>query len=136
MDRPSSPPDLSSALEKILANPELISMVASTLGAPPSAPPQKEEVASNDAPPEPKEETEDASASIPAGISERISSLAPLLSSLTGGKGKDGSHRGGKEDHRACLLRALKPYLNPSRQEAIDYMIRLSELSEVLKHLQ
>ncbi len=137
MDRPATPPDLSTALEKILANPELISMVASTLGsnAPASktSPPQEE--AESEAPiPSSVEEKTESDTAMPVGLSDRFSALAPLLSSLSSG-GEKGGHSKGKEDHRACLLRALKPYLNPSRREAIDHMIRLSELSDLLKHL-
>ena len=130
----SAPPlDLSSAIEGILAHPELISMVASTLGkAPPSS-----SVA-------PSSREGEASVSPLAAIAESapsealpteaISALAPLLSGL--GSIKKGAPPSGKhDDPRICLLLALKPYLSASRCEAIDTMIRLSSISEILRSL-
>ena len=38
-------------------------------------------------------------------------------------------------DHRADLLCAMKPYLNQDRQSAIDYIIKLSRLGDILKTL-
>lgn len=38
-------------------------------------------------------------------------------------------------DHRSDLLCAMKPYLNRDRQDAIDYIIKLSRLSDILKTL-
>ena len=91
--------------DKLLANPEIIASVASALGlkhplegkkeeAPP--PPETQEVATSGGgaqilPPKDK-------------LPELISTIAPLLGGLTSQK----SH---SDDRRACLLRALKPYL-------------------------
>ncbi len=38
-------------------------------------------------------------------------------------------------DNRSALLCAMKPYLGPERQQAIDYMMKLSKLGDVLKSL-
>lgn len=38
-------------------------------------------------------------------------------------------------DRRAALLCAMKPYLSPDRQNAIDYIIKLSRLGDMLKSL-
>lgn len=38
-------------------------------------------------------------------------------------------------DRRAALLCALKPYLGHDRQNAIDYIIKLSRLGDILKSL-
>ena len=38
-------------------------------------------------------------------------------------------------DNRAALLYAMKPYLKRERQEAIDYMVKLSKLGDILKSL-
>jgi hypothetical protein len=38
-------------------------------------------------------------------------------------------------DRRAALLCAMKPYLCRERQEAIDYIIKLSRLGDILKSL-
>ncbi len=141
----AAPPDLSKLLDKLLAHPEIISMVAATLGGGGGSGTSSatDTAAPQEAKPDPPNESPTAEASaaesppaIPAGLGDMLSGLSPLLSKLSGaGAGKSSPHGKGENDHRACLLRALKPYLNPSRQEAIDYMIRLSELSLLLKHL-
>lgn len=43
------------------------------------------------------------------------------------------SHR--SPDCRSALLYAMKPYLKRERQEAIDYMVKLSKLGDILKSL-
>lgn len=141
----SAPPALSDAIARLMAQPELLSMVASAIGAPaPSAvgaaggsngerqaaePASSTSVTASDekeASPAPADTTlPSASASLP----DMIATLAPLFS------GKAGGIPAGKDDDRTCLLRALKPYVSPGRREAIDYMIRLSRLSETIKHL-
>lgn len=140
------PPSLSDAMEKIMAHPELISMVASVLGAPSAQTASKNEAASAETV-ERDEEVEvsaDASsavasdavgASLPtekAAPAELMTALAPLLSGLSGGKG---GKKKDPDDPRSCLLRALKPYVSQGRREAIEYMIRISQISDLLKHL-
>ena len=44
-----------------------------------------------------------------------------------------GAHKGG--DNRAALLCAMKPYLSAERQNAIDHIIKLSRLGDILKSL-
>lgn len=39
------------------------------------------------------------------------------------------------EDRRAALLCAMKPYLSRDRQDAIDYIVKLSRLGDILKSL-
>ena len=133
-------PSVSDAIEKIMAHPELISMVASVLGAPTASAKesdsiddsQGQEVAVADAK---AESTEAVGVSTPVtsnSSSDWMATLAPLLSTLGGGKGGKGKL---PDDPRSCLLRALKPYVSQGRKEAIDYMIRLAELSDLIKHL-
>lgn len=112
-----SPPALSDAIEKIMANPELISMVASALGkgdAPGGASAAETEQV-------PKEKAREAG-DLPA----LMGALGPLLSGQSGGA----------KSNSACLLRALKPYVSRGRGEAIDTMIRISEFSEILKRMR
>ena len=45
-----------------------------------------------------------------------------------------GNDRGGNA-HRTALLCALKPYLSADRRQAIDYIIKLDRLGDVLKTL-
>ena len=118
-------PDLSVAIEKLLAHPELLASVASVLGKPPpSTPPSEPTDASVEQAPPP----------VSNPLPESLATLAPLLSGL----GKGGSFpfsaltpRG--DDPRICLLRALQPYLSAGRCEAIDTMIRLAPLAELLR---
>ena len=65
---------------------------------------------------------------VPPSIPDAIGALAPLLS------GNSPKHSK-KDDDRACLLRALKPYLSQDRSQAIDYIIRFSSIADVLKNL-
>ena len=44
-------------------------------------------------------------------------------------------HKSRGNDSHTALLCALKPYLGPERQNAIDYAIKLGRLSEILKTL-
>lgn len=39
------------------------------------------------------------------------------------------------DDRRAALLCAMKPYLSHDRQQAVDYIIKLSRLGDILKTL-
>ena len=140
------PEGLSSAVDQLLAHPEILSMVANALGkggAPSGSqapaqtaqlqPTQEEPPAmGNNLPPTEADTAEvGATGSAAPAPTDLVATLAPILSEL-GGKGRLQSR---KDDHRTCLLRALKPYVNPARREAIDYMIRLSQLSDLFKQL-
>lgn len=110
---------ISEAVSKLMAHPELISAVASALGGMqggvPSPPPPEEAAQSPSSP------KVSASPDIPA-------SLSPLLSKLA-------SQSGGVCRHEA-LLCALKPYVSPSRKEAIEYIIKISKMSNLVKGLK
>ena len=110
----SLPPSLSDAMERIMANPELISMVASALGKPTPT--------SNQPPPETPPKKEDP----PADATAVLASLPTLLKNV-----------GGKlpENDRTRLLCALKPYVNPHRRDTIDTLLRVSQMTELLQHL-
>ncbi len=129
---------LSAMIDKILANPELIGMVASALGPVPKGESAKSEADAD------KEQTAEGD-SVSAGavssdtasdaaekLPELVAAIAPMLSSLGGGHS---SHSTPKGDRRTCLLVALKPYLCRERCEAIDYMIKLGRLSEIFRTL-
>ena len=102
---------ISDAFQKILEHPEIISSVATAIGMPaPNA--------------DPKAETSDASKP------DALSAFAPILNSLSH---KDSPGR--ISSNQASLLCALKPYVNPNRCEAIDYIIKISEISQLLKKM-
>ena len=82
--------------------------------------------------PSPEDTPQEAhSAPVGAPLSPELGKLVSTLSPLLSGKGTPA-----QEDHRACLLRALKPYLSPSRREAVDTVLRLSQLSDVLARIR
>lgn len=123
---------LNGAIEKLMANPELITMVASALGKnkvpaaertePREDPPPPE---GNPLPPVAPVASEAPAASNTPELGKLIATISPILSGA-GGK---------QDDPRSCLLRALKPYVKPARRDAIDTMIRLSQISDVLRHM-
>ena len=116
-----SAPQISEMIEKLLDNPELIGMVASAVGKTP----KKDESAG-------EEGKVGAPAAAASGVSLEaltglVSSIAPAVASL-GQSDKETK----KSDRRDHLLLALKPYMCPERCEAIDCMIRLGKISELL----
>ncbi len=128
------PPDLGAAIERLMANPELIATVASALGS--TKPPPAKETALSDEESSEQEQLPALSLSNEAkkesdpstpDLQRLVATLSPLLSGAGGGK---------KDDPRACLLRALKPYVSPARREAIDTMIRLSLISDALRQIR
>lgn len=89
-------------------------------------------------------------------LPELISVISPLMSSITSqnnsilptapskpsviasdsASASVSAHAPNRElQNRSALLCALKPYLKKDRQEAIDYMIKLSRLGDILKTL-
>ena len=115
----------SSVLSGILSNPEMLSMIGSMA--------QK---LKSDMPPSAADEPSGSPRSAPAEQNEAtaqvlpdvVQALAPLLSPSNAKHSK-------KDEERACLLRALKPYLSRDRCMVIDYIIKFSSISDVLKNL-
>ena len=113
---------LSSALGAMLSNPEMLGVISSLAkelkeGSQPQAEAKEPEIELRSSPPAPEND-----------MSALVGKLAPLLSGASSAGSK-------KEDDRACLLRALKPYLSEGRSEAIDYIIKFSVLAKALKNL-
>ena len=121
-------PDLSSVLGELLSNKELMQKIG--------------EIANNSK----VEEGERAEATpasstnidsllsnpdIMAKLPEVISVIKPLMS----GGGSE-NNKTAAYDKRMGLLMAMKPYLSPKRCEAIDYIARMSKLSETVKGLK
>lgn len=112
----------SSALDGILNNPEMMATIASM------AQKIKGGESHSETAEEAKKESESERNASPADLSKALGALAPLLSQGFGKPSRE-------DEERACLLRALKPYLNESRREAIEHIIKFSKISEVLKNL-
>ena len=100
-------------------------MVASALGNP-SAKEEKSPAGSEEA----------KTVSIPSpppDVGNIISALSPLLSGVR--KAGDGKHHESTDagKNREALLYALRPYISQGRREAIDYILQLSRITELLK---
>ena len=66
-------------------------------------------------------------------LPQMMSALAPLVSG--GGKSEkaDGGGKGGDEgEKRKKLLAALRPYLNDSRRGAVDQILKVTEMTDLL----
>lgn len=86
-----------------------------------------------------------------AKLPQLISFVSPILSGFLGGGQKETPKESESaqaspalptqikhtphSDSRAALLCAIKPYLCSDRQAAVDYIIKLSRLGEILKTL-
>lgn len=80
----------------------------------------------------------------------KLPGLLSMLSSVGGGRdggkgnadGKSGAHGGtqsiGRGGGERCiaLLAALKPYMNPRRCEAIDYLIRMNRMGDIIRRIR
>lgn len=114
---------ISDAIDRLLANPELLSSVASAIGV--KAPTVAESTEKK------SEENETQKSEISAKLPDLMANAAPIIAALSGTKG-------GKlpDDDRTRLLCALKPYVNPHRKEAIDTIVNLARISEVIKTIK
>ena len=131
-DPSTASPSVSDAIERLLANPDLLSTVASAIGL---GKPAGEESAAPTEQPTPPTAPTDALVAAPsppsAELAQTVAAIAPLVSAFSG-KGDLGSKA---NDPRSCLLRALKPYVSHSRAQAIDTILQLSLVSEAFKKL-
>ena len=118
--------NFSAALNGILGNPEMMSMISSMAQKLKSdgLPSQSDEMSSAPA----AEIAQKSDTVSQLKLPDTIGALAPLLNG-------DFSKASKAENDRACLLRALKPYMSDGRREAIEYIIKFSILSDVLKNL-
>ena len=122
-------PEFSRMLDKVLSNPEILSSVAAALSKDGKGP--TKEVFVN----EPKEkEVAGDSPDIEAMMQKLPDVMKIVGPMMSKGEGKSAPSR--PNDKRICLLSAMKPYLSPHRCEAIDYIIRISELSELIKKIR
>ncbi|MBQ7829772.1 MAG: hypothetical protein IJ345_05825 [Clostridia bacterium] len=112
-DQPSAPPTSSSPdiLSTLLSNPELISKLPSLIS---SVKPMLDMLGLGSQPTAETGATRDGDKAVSAGVSVKRSQT---------------------DDRRAALLCAMKPYLSHDRQQAIDYILKLSRLGDLLKTL-
>lgn len=116
---------ISNAISKLMEHPELISMVASALGnGGKQAEKSTEREPSSSAAETPHASNVAASKELSA---DTLASVIPMLSKLSSPL----SHSSGGSQHSE-LLCALKPYLNNNRRAAIDYVLKISQMSSLL----
>ncbi len=117
----------SNALNSILSNPEMLSMISS----------MAEKLKSDSHPSEPQVKPSESPESVaePTSAAPSQPSLPSILGTLAPLLSADGAKPSKRDNDRACLLRALKPYMSHDRSQAIDYIIKFSSLAEVLKNL-
>ena len=126
-------PSLSDAIERLMANPELMSSIASAIGSVKAEPDAVAAEDTNSQPPQapPPPQMPD--------LGRLVSTLSPMLSSLSANGSRQPSDQPEKHDRgtkkREALLCALKPYVSDGRKEAIDYIIRISQISDILKQV-
>lgn len=154
-DTPSPVSPLPEALGRLMRDPALLSRIGEIVKTAAEAPPSEETAAPSpkDAQSAPLEEasakteaeteTETGkSPSLPVGASPLAASPAllemlPALLSSFGGRPPSGTGRGkGPMGEREALLCALKPFLSPARREAVDTVLRVARLRELLQGLQ
>lgn len=133
-----APPDLSAAIGKLMAHPEILQMAASVLqgeGNADSAPTEAADTVS----PERGVETTDATAdSTTDAVSQALPDLlriaGPLLSHTRGGERHVGNTSGLARS--TALLLALKPYLSPRRCDTVDKIVQMSKLGTLFEQLR
>ena len=103
-------------LSSLLSNPEIISKLPQILSM---IKPIMEGMSASSVP----------ASTTPSQASAKSESPQSLPAEISSGH----THR--SPDCRATLLYAMKPYLNRERQEAIDYIVKLSKLGDILKSL-
>ena len=125
---------ISSAISRLMEHPEIIGAVASALSgtadATGAAKDGSEAVTEQSPPPENSKEPDLAASLMP--IISRLGNLG-LGGGKSGGMLGGASGVGGKH---AALLCALKPYLSKNRCDAIDYILKISQMSELISKLR
>lgn len=104
--------DATDTLERLLHDPEVLAAAEDT--------PQSGEAVS-------------ASTSVLGALPpELLGKLPALIGALAPALGADS----GKKDQKTALLLSLKPYMSPQRCDAIDKLIMLGRIGEVMKQLR
>jgi hypothetical protein len=121
IQNPIGTPNLSEAIEKLMAHPEIIEMAASVLGTSGAAPTPK---------PEPTvSEASDAPIASHGGLPNLFGLALPMLSG--------GSHKEKNPLAKStALLIALKPYLSPSRCQTVDRLVEMSNLGTLFDRMK
>ncbi len=111
----SLPPGIGQALSKLMADPELVKRIRETVGNVGAA-----ETSSADAP--------STDAAVSPELAGKLPGVMETLSPLLLGK----KQANDSEDRRTALLLAMKPFLSPARCRAVDSILSLSHISDLL----
>ena len=112
---------ISGAVRSLLERPELLSSVASALGVDLGAVKKTHEGTVQEA-----SEEKNVTKNEP-DTDGAMAAFAPVLSRLCAG---------GTEFRHEALLCALKPYVSPSRADAIDHILKFAKMSSLVKGLR
>lgn len=143
------------ALSSILSNPELMAKISAIAGSPTSGGQDNASPSIADAPPPGNAAPSGiasvlSDAQILSKLPEVMATIAPLLSGSSSESGGQHEPAEQKNDgaavasvrtdvpcraHRTALLCALKPYMSPRRREAIDYIIKIDRIGDLLHTL-
>lgn len=70
-----------------------------------------------------------------AGTAQTSATASPPVGAQSEPASEQDKSSDKKSDSRTALLCAMKPYLSPDRQNAIDYIVKLGRLGDILKSL-
>ncbi len=116
--------DLQKTVASILENPAFSKILGELSG---QAPPPKESS-------EPPKTVPQISPEMMARLPQMMAALSPLVSGMHGDKKESGESKSGASDadKRKKLLAALKPYLSSSRRDAVDSIMKVTEMTDLL----
>ncbi len=119
------PEELQNAVQSILKDPAFAKLVGELSGKEPAPEEKQESVPVASVPQIPPE--------MLAKLPQMMSALSPLLSGTKDGKKDDGPSAGRDDaEKRKRLLAALKPYLSSSRREAVDSILKVTEMTDLV----
>ena len=122
--------DLTDAIGKLMAHPEILSMASAVLSGAPPGNADTSASASQEVPSADMKHSGNADGPASA-LPELAGLVSPLLSQNKKAHG-DGA-RGLKRS--IALLLALKPYLSPARCETVDKLVQAGKIGELLEKL-
>ena len=125
-------PDLSGILGQILSNKELMSKIGEIAA---TNKPLSGESDSTKPLNESQQPVEISSLLSNPDITSKLPDVINVIKPLVS-EGKSNGNGDASFDKRLGLLMAMKPYLSPKRCEAVDYIVRISKLSQTLKGLK
>ncbi len=120
--------DLKNKLDAVLSNPEMMQKV---MGIVKSMRPESD-ISDSDRHTDNEKPKSEVPQNNPSGISPTADSavIAAGLQKLLGGSGSRPADKK-SDDPKIALLMALRPYLNPQRQERIDKILKMLSMSEI-----